>query len=65
MSVTHVLVGLVVGFVTAVWACAEGYSLLAMLGFYILAGNLGVAASAAVSLLGVSRQGHAHRAQQA
>ena len=65
MYIAHVLVGLIVGFVAAVWACAEGYSLLAMLGFYVLAGNLGVAASAAVSWAGKSQQGHARRTQEA
>lgn len=65
MLITHVLVGLIVGFVAAIWACAEDYSLLPMLGFYALAGNLGVGASAAVSLVGLSRQGYAHQAQDA
>jgi hypothetical protein len=51
MIVAHLVIGMTLGFVAAVWACGEGYSLLAMIGFYMLAGNLGVAASAAAALV--------------
>ena len=51
MLIRHLVTGIVLAFVTAVWAYAQGYSLFAMLGFYVLGGSLGVAASAVVSLV--------------
>ena len=56
MLIPHLVVGIILGFVAAVWACGEGYSLLAMLGFYVLAGNLGVVLSAAVALVRAPRR---------
>ena len=64
MVVVHVIFGLVVGLVAAVWACSENYSLFAMLGAYMLAGNLGVLASAAVSLVRLPGREHAQKAQE-
>ena len=55
MLIVHLVVGIIFGFVAAVWACSEGYSLLAMLGFYMLAGNLGVVVSGAVALVRAPR----------
>jgi hypothetical protein len=65
MLVTHLLIGLVIGFGAAVWACSEGYSLLAMIGFYMLASNLGLLVSAALSLLRLPRKDHAQERQEA
>ena len=65
MVVAHVIVGLVLGFVAAVWACSEGYSLLAMIGAYMVGGNLGVLTGVAVSLVLRPRQEHAQAAQEA
>ena len=55
MVIAHLSVGIILGFVAAVWACGEGYSLLAMLGFYMLAGNIGVVVSGAVALVRAPR----------
>ena len=65
MVIAHVIVGLVVGFVAAVWACSEGYSLLAMIGAYLAGGNLGVLTGAAVSLVRRPRWEHVQEAQEA
>ena len=65
MVVAHVIFGLVLGFVAAVWACSEGYSLLAMVGAYLAGGNLGVLTGAAVSLVRRPCQEHAQEAQEA
>ena len=51
MLVVHLLAGLLLGFVAAVWSWSEGYSLLAMLGLYVLAANVGVLGSAVLALL--------------
>jgi hypothetical protein len=51
MLILHVLAGLVLGFVAALWGWSEGYSLLAMLGLYVLAANVGLLGSAALALL--------------
>ncbi len=51
MLIIHLLAGLVLGFCAALWSWLEGYSLWAMLGLYVLVGNLGVLASAAVALI--------------
>jgi hypothetical protein len=58
MFVPHALIGTIFGFVTAVWACGEGYSLLTMLGFYMLAGSLAAATSAGASLAWPPQQEH-------
>ena len=52
MLIVHVLVGLVLGFVAALWGWSEDYSLLAILGLYVLAANVGMLGSAALMLLG-------------
>jgi hypothetical protein len=64
MIITHLVIGMTLGFVAAVWACGEGYSLLAMIGLYVLVGNLGVAGSAAVSLLRLPRLERPQGAQE-
>ena len=51
MLIVHLLVGLLLGFVTAVWSWSEGYSLLTMLGLYVLAANVGLLGSATLMLL--------------
>ena len=65
MVVAHVIVSLVVGFVAAVWACSEGYSLSAMIGVYMVGCNLGLLASAAVLLVWRPRQEYTQEAQEA
>ena len=52
MLIVHLLAGLHLGFVAAVWGWSEGYSLFAILGLYVLGGNVGVLGSAALALLG-------------
>jgi hypothetical protein len=64
MFVPHALIGTIFGFVTAVWACGEGYSLLTMLGFYMLAGSLAAATSAGASLAWPRRQDNADEIQE-
>ena len=51
MLIVHLFAGFVGAFSLALWAWLDGASFWAMLGLYVLSGNLGVAASAAVSLI--------------
>ena len=50
MLIVHLLVGLVLGFAAALWSWSEGFSLGAMLGFYVLGVHMGLVGSAAVAL---------------
>jgi hypothetical protein len=51
MLVVHLLAGLVLGFVAALWGWSEDYSLLSMLWLYVLGGNVGLLGSAVLALL--------------
>ena len=51
MLIVHLFAGLVAAFLPALWAWLDGASFWAMLGLYVLGGNLGVAASATVALI--------------
>lgn len=51
MLVVHLLAGLLLGFVAALWGWSAGYSLFAMLGLYVLAANAGLLGSAVLALL--------------
>ncbi len=51
MLIFHLLAGLVLGFVAALWGWSQGYSLWGMLGLYALGGNAGLLGSAAWALL--------------
>jgi hypothetical protein len=51
MLIVHLFAGFVAAFSLALWAWLDGASFWAMLGLYVLGGNLGVAASATVSLI--------------
>lgn len=51
MLILHLFAGFVAAFSAGLWAWLDGASFWAMLGLYVIGGNLGVAASAAVSLI--------------
>ena len=51
MLILHLFAGFVGAFSLALWGWLDGVSFWAMLGLYVLGGNLGIAGSAAVSLI--------------
>ena len=51
MLILHLFAGFVAAFSLALWAWLDGASFWAVLGLYVLGGNLGIAASATVSLI--------------
>ena len=51
MLILHLFAGFLGAFSLALWGWLDGVSFWAMLGLYVLGGNVGIAASAAVSLI--------------
>ncbi len=59
MLIVHLLAGLTVGFLSALWAWAEGGSLPLMILVYVLGGNVGVALSVLTLFVRPERRGGA------
>ena len=57
MLVVHLASSLLFAVALALWGSLAGYSMLACLGLYMLGGNVGLVASAALQILGSGRPG--------
>jgi NADH:ubiquinone oxidoreductase subunit 6 (subunit J) len=55
MLVVHLLCGVMFGAAAAAWSWTLGSSFLTVIGLYMLAGQIGVVASATVAMIGVRR----------
>jgi hypothetical protein len=51
MLILHLFAGFVAAFTLTLWAWLDGASFWAMLGLYVVGGNLGIVASVSVSLI--------------